>query len=70
MFKRQTGHSPLAYFNLLKVQTACRLLTSTDMKVNQICHKVGIDDCYYFTRMFTKAMGLSPRKYREEKTER
>lgn len=65
MFKRQTGHSPLAYFNLLKVQTACRLLASTDMKVNQICHKVGIDDCYYFTRMFTKAMGLSPRKYRE-----
>lgn len=64
VFRNATGHSALGYFNLLKVQAACRMLDETNMKVNQICCKVGIDDCYYFTRLFTRIMGMSPRKYR------
>lgn len=67
MFKQKTGHSPLNYFNLLKMQQACRLLTATDMKINQVCHKVGIDDCYYFSRLFTKTMGISPNQYRKSR---
>lgn len=65
MFKKKTGHAPLTYFNLLRIQQACFLLDETDMKVNQICHKVGIDDTYYFSRLFSKIMGLSPRDYRK-----
>ena len=38
LFKKQTGHSPLTYFNLLKIQQACLLLDTTDMKINQICY--------------------------------
>ena len=34
------------------------------MKLNQICYKLGIDDPYYFSRLFTKIMGMSPRNYR------
>lgn len=48
LFKKQTGHSPLTYFNLLKMQQACLLLDTTDMKINQICYKIGIEDTYYF----------------------
>ena len=46
LFKKQTGHSPLTYFNLLKMQQACLLLDTTDMKINQICYKIGIEDTY------------------------
>lgn len=69
LFKQQTGHSPLNYFNILKIQAACRLLTSSEMKINQICYKVGIDDCYYFSRLFRKTMGMSPKQYRENRRE-
>lgn len=65
IFKKNTGHSPLSYFNMLKVKKACELLETTDMKINQICCKVGIDDSYYFSRLFTKTVGISPKKYRE-----
>ena len=65
MFKRVTGHAPLSYINIIKMQEACYLLDNTDMKLNQICHKVGIDDPYYFSRLFTKTIGMSPKKYRE-----
>lgn len=68
LFKKMTGHSPLNYINLMKIKEACALLDHTDMKINQICHKIGISDCYYFSRLFSKTMGLSPKEYREMRT--
>lgn len=65
MFKSHTGHSPLNYFNMLKIKKACELLETTDLKINQICCMVGINDSLYFSRLFTKIVGVSPRKYRE-----
>ncbi|MGI6243015.1 MAG: helix-turn-helix domain-containing protein [Prevotella sp.] len=65
IFKKEVGHSPLNYFNLLKVQYACKLLSKTDMRINQICFKVGISDSYYFSRLFIKLMGMSPKEYRK-----
>ena len=65
IFKEEIGHSPLNYFNLLKIQKACFLLDSTDMKISQICFKIGIEDAYYFSRLFSKIMGMSPRDYKK-----
>ena len=67
LFKQKTGQSPLSYFNLLKVQQACFMLDQTDMKVNQISSKLGISDPYYFSRLFSKIMGVSPKEYRNQK---
>ena len=67
LFKQQTGHTPLSYHNLLKIQQACYLLDITDMKINQISYKIGIGDQYYFSRLFSKIMGMSPYKYRKTK---
>lgn len=64
IFHKAIGYSPLAYFNLLKMQTAVQMLESTDMKINQIAAKLGYDDTSYFTRLFTKIIGISPKKYR------
>lgn len=64
VFKKKTGMSPLSYFNRLKVEHACKLLKNTDLKVNQICYKVGIEDSLYFSRLFSKVMGMSPSEFR------
>jgi len=64
VFKKKTGMSPLSYFNRLKVEHACHLLKTTDLKVNQICYKVGIEDSLYFSRLFSKVMGMSPTAYK------
>lgn len=66
LFKTKTGHSPMNYFNLLKIQQACQLLNSSTMKLTQICFKLGIKDPYYFSRLFSKIMGISPRNYRNK----
>ena len=65
-FKRKTGVSPLAYFNRLKIRHACQLLEGTDLHVNQICYKLGFEDSLYFSRLFSKIMGVSPTTYRQQ----
>ena len=40
---------------------------SRDVKVNQISAKLGINDAYYFSRLFCKIMGMSPKEYRAKK---
>ena len=67
VFLKKTGQPPLNYFNQLKIQKACQLLDFTDMKINQVCFKVGIEDNFYFSRLFRKIMGMSPQAYKQMK---
>lgn len=67
IFKKKTGYSPITYFNHLKVQRACQYLQFTSLRINEIGMKLGIPDPYYFSRMFTKIMGVSPADYRKKK---
>jgi AraC-like DNA-binding protein len=67
IFKKKTGYSPIVYFNHLKIQHACQYLQFTSLRVNEISEKLGIDDPYYFSRMFAKIMGVSPVEYRNKK---
>lgn len=66
-FKKKTGFSLIEYFNQLKTQKACQYLLFTDLRVNEIANKLGIEDPYYFSRMFTKILGVSPVKYRSKR---
>lgn len=52
------------YFIRLKIQYACQLLSQTDLKINTIADKIGYDDSFYFSRLFKKVHGKSPRQYR------
>jgi AraC-like DNA-binding protein len=67
IFRKKTGFAPIEYFNHLKVQRACQFLHFTDLRIKEIADKLGIADPYYFSRMFTKLMGLSPNQYRSKK---
>ena len=67
LFKKNTGFSPIEYYNHLKIQKACQYLIFTDLRVKEISYKIGINDPYYFSKLFTKVMGASPIEYREKK---
>ena len=64
LFKKETNYSPISYFSHLKIVKACEFLDHTSMKIKEISFKLGYTDPYYFTKDFTKKMGMSPRRYR------
>lgn len=66
LFKKKTGYSPIHYFNHLKIQKACQLLSFTDMSVKEISYSLGYEDPLYFSRLFKKIMNISPLQYRSE----
>jgi AraC-like DNA-binding protein len=67
LFMKEVHYSPMNYFLHIKMERACQFLIHTNMQVNQISFKLGFDDPYYFSRIFTQIIGMSPKKYREEK---
>lgn len=66
IFKRSTGNAPIDYFLRSKIQAASRDLYFSDLPIKDIAISYGIEDPYYFSRLFKKIMGVSPMKYRSQ----
>ena len=64
-FQKQTGLSPVRYFLELKIKHACELIDRTQLTIKEVSSRLGYDDPYYFSRLFKKIMGISPKQYRE-----
>ncbi len=58
------GQSPLDILLLRRLVEAERQLRYTSMPVAQIAYHLGFDDPAYFSRFFTRRMGVSPRVFR------
>ena len=67
LFKQITGYSPIDYYLRLKIQRSCQYLDLTDQTIKTISKSVGIQDPYYFSRVFRKIIGQSPSDYRKTK---
>ncbi len=60
-----TGESPLELVHQRLLIEAERQLRYTSMPVTQVAYHLGFDDPAYFSRFFTRRMGISPRAFRE-----
>lgn len=64
LFKTEAGMPPGQYLQKLRMQKACRLLSTTLMSVKRISIEVGYSDKSLFGRHFRKAHALTPSEYR------
>lgn len=64
LYKQHTGTTINTALTKVRMNEACRLLRFSNDKYYQIAEKIGYKDGKYFTRVFTKEIGLSPREYR------
>jgi two-component system response regulator YesN len=65
LFKKETGINVIDYINLMKMERAAEILENSDRKIADVACLVGIDNCNYFSILFKKFIGFSPREYRE-----
>ena len=68
LFRKQTGMSPIDCFLRMKMQKACEYLELSKLKVNEIAAILSFSDSAYFTRIFTKIIGMSPSTYRQRES--
>jgi len=66
VFKKETGKTITAYVNDRRIELAQELLKTTNLQIQTIAQYCGILDVHYFTRLFKKVSGVSPKQYREE----
>ncbi len=66
-FKKITKSTPMQYIISLRIKSAMNLLENTDYSIVQIAEAVGYDNPLYFSRIFKKYVGMSPRNYKNEK---
>ncbi len=65
-FRNWSGKSPVEYRTALRLSHAEGLLRGTDIGIREISQSVGFEDPFYFCRVFEKAYGTSPRRYRTQ----
>jgi AraC-like DNA-binding protein len=62
--------SPSKFINRIRVQTAAKLLLSSDDPIAEIALQCGFCDQSYFTRQFSSFFGLTPKRYRDRQGKR
>lgn len=66
IFKERNKQSIMQYVHQLKIKKAKDFLRSTDKSIMEISELLGFQDSNYFTSVFKKSTGMSPRAFRAE----
>jgi AraC-like DNA-binding protein len=64
LFKSLTGTTVTHYIQTLRIEEACRLLSSTDKNVIEIANDVGYSDMKHFYDVFKKITNKLPKEFR------
>ena len=64
IFKQSCGSSFKEYLNMVRIEESKRLLANTDYSVVDIAVATGFMDQSYFSKVFKKYTGLTPKQYR------
>lgn len=65
LFKRKFGKTVGQYITDVRIQKAKELVKDRKIKLSEVAEKVGYNDAGYFTKVFRKNVGISPKDYRE-----
>lgn len=62
--KAITGMTSTEYIKTMRISLAKALIDTTDMKIEAIAMRCGVDDVAYFSSLFRKATGMTPTAWR------
>jgi AraC family transcriptional regulator, transcriptional activator of pobA len=65
--RRRTGRTVQEWITERRMAEARRLLSETDLPIAEVARRVGVADPGYFTRLFTRTHGTSPRNWRRHR---
>lgn len=66
LFKKETGQTLTDYVNQRRMQLAVQLLGGTNLQIQTVAQHCGIPDVNYFTKVFKKYVGKTPKQFRQD----
>ena len=66
VYKLKQGRNLFDAILNLRIEAAKDYLINTDMRTYEISELVGVEDASYFSKMFKKITGVSPKEYRKQ----
>lgn len=67
VIKRNFNTTPADFVKNKRLEYACVLLKTSKYRIAKVAEECGIGDYNYFSKLFKKEYGISPRQYRKEK---
>ncbi|MNE76734.1 HTH-type transcriptional regulator YesS [compost metagenome] len=67
-FKQEYGINFSDYIGSVRINKAKLLLQNPNLKLSQISEMVGFHDVKYFSKVFKKQVGVTPKDYRTQVT--
>lgn len=64
IFKRYLQQSPVDFLNTFRLKTSCSLLRNTKKSITEIAFSCGFNHLSYFSKLFVRNFGCTPREYR------
>ena len=68
IFKHYMQQSPVDFLNTFRLKTSCSLLRNTEKSITEIAFSCGFNHLSYFSKLFIKKFGCTPREYRNHKS--
>ena len=68
LFKSTYGISPNQYHLNLRLDKAKDLLTTSNLSITEVADQTGFDSIFYFSKVFKKKTGHSPKTFRDTKS--
>lgn len=65
--KKITGLTPNDYIKDMRMNQAAKLLKDPKLTISEVSYMVGINDPYYFSKLFKSFFGITPSNYRKGK---
>lgn len=65
-FRHAMSDTPLNYLRTVRMQNAMRLLSDTELNLEQVALEVGYQDAFSFSKVFKRTVGVSPRDFRRQ----
>lgn len=69
VFQKMTGYTIINYLNTIRISKAKDLLDTTPIKISEVAYLVGIDNPYYFSKLFKKYTRMTPSQYLKLRSE-
>lgn len=64
MFRQNLHCGFVDYLNQVRIERACTYMAQNYLKTYEVAYKVGFNDEKYFSKVFKKIKGVSPKEYR------